>query len=105
MGYDSQIPTAGRDSVKIQHGEFNKFLYVPSLAANLLSVYQMTHTGSPKKVTFDSNLVEITEQYYRKIIAKGIANHSTTDYGFSHFFPISPPKTILTHANNTSEHQ
>ena len=35
MGDDSQIPTSGRGSIKIQHGEFKNVLYVPSLVANL----------------------------------------------------------------------
>ena len=39
MGDDSQILAEGRGLVKIQHGEFKNVLYVPSLAANLLSVY------------------------------------------------------------------
>ena len=60
MGHDSQIPSTGRGSVKIQHGEFKNVLYVPSLAANLFNVYHMTHTGSRKRVTFDSDSVEIT---------------------------------------------
>ena len=60
MGDDSQILVAGRGSVKIQHGEFKMFLYVPSLAANLLFVYHMTHIGTPKRFTFDSDSVEIT---------------------------------------------
>ena len=55
-----QIRAIGRCSVNIQHGEFKNFLYVPSLVANLLFVYQMTHTGSPKRVTFESESVEIT---------------------------------------------
>ena len=33
---------------------------------------------------------------------KSIANHSTQPYEFSHFLPISPPTTLLSHANNTS---
>ena len=45
MGDNSQIPTIGRGSIKIQHGEFKNVLYVPSLAANFLYVYQKTHTG------------------------------------------------------------
>ena len=69
MGYDCQIPTAGRGSVKIQHGEFKNVLYVPCLATNLLYVYQMTHTGSPKRFTFESDLVETIEKDIGNIIA------------------------------------
>ena len=61
MGDDSQIPTVGRGSIKIQHGEFKNVLYVHSLATNLLSVYQVTHIGSPKRVMFDFESVEIIE--------------------------------------------
>ena len=32
MDDDSQIPAAGRGSIKIQHGKFKNVLYVPSLA-------------------------------------------------------------------------
>ena len=60
MGDDSQIPAEGRGSVRVKHGEFKNVLYVPSLSDNLLFVYQMTHTGSPKRVTFDSDTFEIT---------------------------------------------
>ena len=48
MGDDSQIPTVGKGSIKIEHGLFHNILYVPSLEANLLFVYQMTHIGLPK---------------------------------------------------------
>ena len=53
MGDDSQIPTIGRGSIKLEHGKFQNVLYVPSRASNLLYVYQMTHTGSPKRFTFN----------------------------------------------------
>ena len=65
MGDDSQIPAVGRGSPKIQHGEFKNVLYVPSLATNFLSVYHMTHIGSPKRVTFNSDSVEITKIYWK----------------------------------------
>ena len=103
MGDDSQIPAEGRGSVRVKHGEFKNVLYVPSLAANLLSVYQTTHTGSPKRVTFDSDSVEITEKATGKLVAKGIANYSTKAYEFSYFLPISPPTDLLSHANNTNK--
>ena len=34
---------------------------------------------------------------------KGFANHSSKAYKLSHFFPVSPPTTLLTHANNTNK--
>ena len=75
---------------------------MPSLAENLLYVYQMTHTGSVKRVTFDSKSVEIIEKYTGRFIAKGISNHATKPYEFSHFLHVSPPTTLLTHVNDTS---
>ena len=48
MGDDSHIISKGKDTIKIEHGSFFDVLYVPSLASNLLNVYQMTHTGVPK---------------------------------------------------------
>ena len=56
MVYDSQIPAVGRGLVKIQHGEFKNVLYIPSIENNLLYVYQMTHIGTPKRVTFETQL-------------------------------------------------
>ena len=47
-GDDTQIQAEGKGSIKLEHGVFKNVLYVPSLAANLLSIYQMTHTGSLK---------------------------------------------------------
>ena len=63
----------------------------------------MTHTSSPKRVTFDSDSVEITEKATGKLVAKGIANHSTKAYEFSHFLHVSPPTTLLSDANNTNK--
>ena len=48
MGKNSEVQAKGKGSIKIEHGKFKEVLYVPSLAAKLLSAYQMTHTGSPK---------------------------------------------------------
>ena len=61
MGNDSQIISKGKGTVKLEHGIFYDVLYVPFLASNLLSVYQMTHIGFPKRVTFIPNDVDISE--------------------------------------------
>ena len=60
MGDDSTIISEGQGTVDLENGFFSNVLYVPSLASNLLSVYQMTHTGVPKRVSFSPNDVEIT---------------------------------------------
>ena len=51
----------------------------------------MTHIGSPKRVTFDSDSVEIIKKATGNLIAKGFANHASKAYGFSHYFFVSHP--------------
>ena len=51
----------------------------------------MTHTGSPNQVVFDSDPVEISYISTGKLIAKGVANHVSKAYEFSHFLPYSDP--------------
>ena len=75
-------------------------LYVLGLASNLLSVYHMTHTGSPNNFIFSPNDVEITEISNGKVIAKGVVDHTSKVYTFSHFLPYS--SSLLTHANEAS---
>jgi len=91
MGNNSKVQTKGKGSIQLEHGRFKDVLFVPSLASNLLSVYQMTHTGSPKRVIFGPDSVEITDISTGSIIAKGIANHASRAYEFSHFMPPSEP--------------
>ena len=52
LGDDSLTESLGKGRIDLDHGKFSNVLYVPGLASNLLSVYQMTHIGSPKKVIF-----------------------------------------------------
>ena len=59
MADDSQIPAVGKGTIRAKHGVFKYVLYVPSLAANILCVYQMTHIGSPKQVVFGPNSAKI----------------------------------------------
>ena len=40
LGDDSLTESKGKGRIDIDHGNFNNVLYVPSLASNLLSVYQ-----------------------------------------------------------------
>ena len=63
----------------------------------------MNHTGSPKKVIFSAHEVEITEISSGKVIAKGVTNHTSKVYMFSHFLPYSNPSPLLIHANEESK--
>ena len=51
----------------------------------------MTHIGSPKRVIFGPDSVEITDISTGNIIVKGAANHASKEYEFSHFLPFSEP--------------
>ena len=80
IGDDTQIQAERKGSIKFEHGVFKNVLYVYSLAANLLSVFQMTHTGSLKRVVFGPNLVEISDISIGKLIVNGVANHASKAY-------------------------
>ena len=59
MGDDSEIQAKGIGKIDIEDGYFNNVFFVPDLVLNLLSMYQMTHTGESKRVTFTPNAMEI----------------------------------------------
>ena len=89
MGNNSKVQTKGKGSIKLEHGRFKYVLFVPSLASNMLSVYQMTHTGSPKRVIFGPDSVKIPDISTGSIIAKRATNHASKASDFSHFIPFS----------------
>ena len=60
MGDDSKIQAKGFDMIDIEDGYFNNVLFMPDPAVNILSVYQMTHTGTTKRVAFTQNDVDIS---------------------------------------------
>ena len=93
----------GKGRIDLDHGKFNNVLYVLGFASNLLSVYQMTHTGSPKKVMFSPDDIEITNISNGKVIAKCVVDHTSKVYKFSHFLPYSNPSSLLIHANEASK--
>ena len=57
LGYDSLTDSMGKGTIDLDHGSFKYLLYILGISCNLLSVYQMNHTGSPKKVIFSPNEV------------------------------------------------
>ena len=51
----------------------------------------MTHTGPPKRVVFGHDSVDISDISTWNIIVKGVANHASKAYEFSHFMPPLEP--------------
>ena len=78
-------------------------MFVPYLVANLMSLYQMTHTKESKRVKFNPYEVEISEISSNKVVALGYANHQARMYKFSKFLPNSSGKALLFRANETSK--
>ena len=69
LGDDSLTDSLGKGRIDLDHGKFSNVLYVLGLASNLLSVYQMTHIGSPNKVIISLDDFEIMEILSGKFIA------------------------------------
>ena len=52
VGDDRSLNVVGTGTVHLDNGQFNDVLCVPTLSCNLLSVYQITHSGEGKIVEF-----------------------------------------------------
>jgi hypothetical protein len=52
MGDDTLVEVCGKGTVSLEGGYFDNVLHVPSLSMNLLSIYQITHSCSGRKVEF-----------------------------------------------------
>ena len=93
MGDDSRVEANRKGRVELDHGSFEKVLHVPQLSVNMLSVYQITHSGSGKKVEFTPNPVSIFDmQSNSKVVIREV-NHQSRLYTFSKF--IEPNSSVL----------
>lgn len=90
IGNNTIMTVCGKGTICIQDGTFNDVLYVPSLSANLLSIYQISHSGSGKIVEFTPDSVFIRDSMTGGIVAIGKVDLSTRLYSFSHFDPTLP---------------
>lgn len=75
--------------VDLEVGCFTNVLHVPSLFSNLLSIYQITHSGYGRKVEFTLNSAVITDISLGSQLAHAIADHGSHMNFFSHFVPKS----------------
>ena len=89
MGDETPIEVCGKGIVSLEAGYFDNVLHVPSLSMNLLSIYQITHSGSGRKVEFYPDSVVISDLKTGSKIAHGVADHHSRLYSFSNFIPKS----------------
>ena len=101
MGDDSPIEVTGKGRVELLHGSFEDVLHVPKISVNLLSVYQITHSGTGKRVEFTPDAVNIYDLHSSAKIATGEVNNGARMYTFSEFIE-SESSLLLTHADDSS---
>jgi hypothetical protein len=76
--------------------------HVPSLSKNILSIYQISHFGSGRKVEFTPDSAMITDISIGSQLAHGIADHGSRLYFLSHFVPKSISTIFLSQYNDIS---
>ena len=101
MGNDSPVEITDNGRIELNHGSFEDVLHVPKLSVNLLSIYQITHSGTRKKVEFILDAVNIFDIQSNSKVSTGEVNHRFRIYTFSKF--IEPDFTLLlTYADDSS---
>jgi hypothetical protein len=101
MGDNSSVEVTGKGRIELTNGSFENVLNVPKISINLLFMYQMTNSGTGKKVIFTPNSVEIYNMQTNSRVATGEVNHQSRLYTFFEF--IEPDSDLLlTHANESS---
>ena len=90
MGNNTVMTICRKSSIGIDDGTFHDAICVPYLSSNLLSIYQITHSGTWKIVEFAQDSVHIRDSETRNIISIGTVDNSSLLYSFAHFGPPSP---------------
>ena len=104
IGDDRSISVVGSGIVQVDNGHFNDVLCVPNLSCNLLSVYQITHSGEGKIVEFSPHQVVIKDLKDPKhVLATGIVDDITRLYKFDNFGSSSFPSLFFAHSDDLSE--
>ena len=74
MGDDLEVQAKGICRINLEDEYFDNDLFVLDLAANLLSVYKITHTSKAKRVIFTPDIMEIAKISTNKLVALGFAD-------------------------------
>jgi hypothetical protein len=104
VGDDRSLSVVGFGTIQVDNGHFNDALCVPSLSCNLLSVYQITHSGEGKTVEFSPHQVVIRDLKDPKhVFATGIADNITRLYKFDNFGSSSFSSVFVAHSDDLNK--
>jgi hypothetical protein len=104
VGDDRSLSVEGSGTVQVENGHFNDVLCVPSLSCNLLSVYQITHSGEGKIVEFSPHQVVIKDlKDPNHVLATGIADDITRLYKFDKFGSSYFSSVFVSHSDDLSK--
>jgi hypothetical protein len=102
MGDDTPVEVIGQGRVELPHRSFENVLHVPKLYMNILSIYQIIHSGTGKRVEFTPNSVTISNIHDNSTIVVGEVNHQSHLYTFIKFIFKYDYNLLLTHVDDTS---
>jgi hypothetical protein len=101
---DRYLSVVGSGTIQVDNGHFNDVLCVSSLSCNLLSVYQITHSGEGKIVDFSPHQVVIKDLIDPKHVrAIGIDDDITKLYKFDNFGSSSFSSVFVAHSDDWSK--
>jgi hypothetical protein len=104
VGDDRSLSVVGSRTIQVYNCHFNDILCVPSLSCNLLSVYQITHSGEGKTVEFSPHQVVIKDLKDPKhVLATGIVDDITKLCKFDNFGSPSFPSVFVAHSDDLNK--
>jgi hypothetical protein len=103
VGDDRSLSVVGSRIFQVDNGHFNDVLCVPSISCNLLSVYQITHSGEGKTIDFSPHQVVIKDLKDPKhVLATGIVDDITRLYKFDNFGSSTFSSVFVAHSDDLS---
>jgi hypothetical protein len=95
------LSVEGCGTVHLNNGQINDVLCVPNLSYNLLSMYQITHSGEGKSILFTPHQVVIQDlKDPQHIVATGSVDDITKLYKFDNFGSSSLPSVFVSHSDD-----
>jgi hypothetical protein len=101
MGHDTLVEVIGQGRVELSLKIFENLLHAPKLSMNILSIYQITHFGTCKRVEFTLDSITISDIHDNSTIFFGEVNHQYHLYTFSKFIAKYDSYLLMMHVDDT----